>query len=435
MARKSRRLTKAQLDALRSKAAADPGFSTYLADAGQPGLYVQARRGKVAFLFVYRSPGGGARRRMRIDDFGAITLEQARGIAQQHRGAVATGLDPQDERQERQRRALTLQEAADRYLGDLEQRAKTGAKRGKRSGWTSAKRRLEKNILPKLGQLPIRNITVDQVRRVHRGMASRPVEANRSLTALAAVFGFADREGLTPAGLSPSRHVERFEEKGERRALTSKELKALGEAIREAEADGKIHPSAAIAIRFLALTGFRRSELLGHMASERRGRDEGLRWRDVDLDAGLVRLRATKTGAQTRVIGQAAVDLLQAVKPPHAAPGDPVCPAARGDRTKPFNGIDKARRKLYETAKIEGADLHSLRHSFASIGAHTHSGRYASLVAPLLGHGFVTRSVTAKYIHQSNEALRPAADAIADEIAGHLGLEKEQGDVLAFERK
>ena len=431
MARKSRRLTKTQLDSLRSKAAADPGFSIYLADAGQPGLYVQARRGKVVFLFVYRSPGGGARRRMRIDDFGAITLEQARGIAQQHRGTVATGLDPQDERQELQKRALTLQEAANRYLDDLEQRAKTGAKRGKRSGWTSAKRRLEKNVLPKLGQLPIRSVTVDQVRRLHRAMASRPVEANRTLTALASVYGFADREGLTPAGLNPCRHVERFEEKGERRALTADELKALGGAIQEAEEDGKVHSSAALAIRFLALTGFRRSELLGHMASERRARGEGLRWSDVDLEKGLVRLRATKTGAQTRVIGRAAVDLLRALKPEHAAPNDPVCPAARGERTKPFNGIDKARRKLYTTAAIEGADLHSLRHSFASIGAHTHSGRYASLVAPLLGHGFVTRSVTAKYIHQDPEALRPAADAIAAEIAGHLGL-GEPARVLEF---
>ena len=65
--------------------------------------------------------------------------------------------------------------------------------------------------------------------------------------------------------------------------------------------------------------------------------------------------------------------------------------------------------------------------------AHVHSGRYAALVAPLLGHGYQKRSVTERYIHQNPEALRPAADAVAGQIAKTLGL-AELATVVAFTR-
>ena len=67
-------------------------------------------------------------------------------------------------------------------------------------------------------------------------------------------------------------------------------------------------------------------------------------------------------------------------------------------------------------------DLHSLRHSFASIGAHVQSGRFAGHVSALLGHGFQSRAITERYITANPEGLRPAADAIAGEIARMLGL-------------
>ena len=95
MARSAKRLTKSKLDELRRRAAEDSKFSAYVADAGQPGLYAWARRGKVGFYYAYAPPGGGSRRRMRIDDYGAITLDQARAIARKHRGTSADDRDPQ----------------------------------------------------------------------------------------------------------------------------------------------------------------------------------------------------------------------------------------------------------------------------------------------------------------------------------------------------
>ena len=126
------------------------------------------------------------------------------------------------------------------------------------------------------------------------------------------------------------------------------------------------------------------------------GKREGLRWGDVNLKTGEVRLEDTKTGRQVRVIGRAAIELLEAAKPAKVKDEDPICPGA--DPASPLVGIDKARRRLFEAAKLEGVDLHSLRHTFASTGAHCQSGRFAALVSPLLGHGYTKRGITDRYI-------------------------------------
>ena len=80
-----------------------------------PGL----RRGKVGFVFAYRPPTGGGRKRIKIDHYGAITLDQAREIAQNLRGQVADRKDPQVERREEVRRSVTVELAVQKYLEDL----------------------------------------------------------------------------------------------------------------------------------------------------------------------------------------------------------------------------------------------------------------------------------------------------------------------------
>ncbi len=270
--------------------------------------------------------------------------------------------------------------------------------------------------MPKLGSLPVRALTGERVRALHRSMSATPAAANRMLTALGAALAFGQREGLVPTDLNPCSHVERFREDGSRRALTREELERLGTVLAQAAASGKVeiddrphklHPSIILAIRLLALTGLRRGELLGSPQAERRGGVDGLRWKHVDLDAGLLTLEDSKTGSQRRVIGQAAVDLLREAKPKSAHPEDCVCPGPK-DRRKPYRAINNARRLVWRAADLpleRGCDLHSLRHTFASLGAHVHNGRYAAFVAPLLGHGYQKRSITERYIHQNPEAL------------------------------
>lgn len=453
MPRHAKKLTKRDLDQLRAEAEADPKCSRMMADAGQPGLYAAARRGRVEFFTRYRTPNGGTRRTMKIDDYGAITLEQARRVALERRAAVARDVDPLEEREAERLASTTVKEAVEGYLADLWARAESGtAKRGKPGGYSAATRLLERYVVGSaIGRRRLRDVTTSDVRRLHKSV-SAPTEANRLLTALSAVFGWAIREELL-SGENPCRGVERHREDGTRRDLKPDELRRLGAVLREAEEAGgvrlpakgrsqqaklhPVHPSVVLAVRLLCLTGFRRSEIVGQAGKDRRGKLEGLRWGDVDLDAGLIHLRDSKAGRQTRVIGAAAVQLLGAAKPARARATDPVCPG--GIEGEPYSyGLDKMRVRLWQAAGIpqrdaEGkCDLHSARHSFASIGFHLAGGRYASFVSPLLGHGVqVRQAITARYINENREAMRPAADAIAAEIARLLEL-GEPADVLRF---
>ena len=88
---------------------------------------------------------------------------------------------------------------------------------------------------------------------------------------------------------------------------------------------------------------------------------------------------------------------------PTESPDHCVCPGPRDPKTS-YRAVNNARRLIWQAAKRpleRGCDLHSLRHTFASIGAHVHNGRYAAFVAPVLGHGYQKRSITERYIHQN----------------------------------
>jgi integrase len=399
-----------------------------LADGGQPGLFAQAKRGKVAFVFRYRPPGGGGRRNMQIDWFGAITLEQARAAAQGLRGDVACRVDPQVAREEARRDSATVNDLVAGYLEDLRERAESRtARRGSPGGALNAAGLLGRHVLPSIGHIRARDLSVDRVRQLHRKLtaAGKGPTANRMLGALQAALAWAERAGVVPVGVNVARLVERNKEEGRRRAIHPQELERLGVVLRQAEA-GKLHPSAALAIRLLALTGMRREEVLG------------LRWSHVDLERGFIYLDDSKTGRQVRCVGAAAVALLRAAKPKGASADDFVCPGGRPGAH--FVGIDKIRLRLWRAAKIvatpEGrVDLHSLRHSFASAGADLQHGKFAGMVGVLLGHGHdLKQSITARYVHGNAEATRAAADAISAEIAQLLGL-SEPATVIAFPKR
>ncbi|MDA8020470.1 MAG: integrase family protein [Thermoanaerobaculia bacterium] len=445
MARNAKKLTVADLKGLAKLASEDPSLKKFMADAGQPGLSIQVRNGRVRFLFTYKSPTSGKRRRQHLDDFGAITLHQARDIAQSRRADVAAGIDPLDQAEEvrkraerAEREAVTVADAVRDYLEDYEARA-TSDMKGKRSGFYSAKRRLHNSVLTH----PVARRRLVDLRKEHLkdlvgSMSDRPVEANRTYTALVSALVRAEKSLPEPCPRL-DRKKDLYVERGARIKLTDDQLRALGEVLNEAQETGKvvllrdnnersyaIHPSAVFALRFLALTGFRRADLLGHMAKARRNGHEGLRWKHVNLEEAAIYVEDPKSGMpQERTIGKAAVEILRSVMPEDASPDDPVCP---GDVAgQPFIGIDRPRRRLWEAAKIEDqvgrrVDLHSLRHSFASIAANLEHGRYVGHVSALLGHGHQRNSITERYIDSDPEALRASADAISGRIADLLGL-------------
>jgi integrase len=410
----SDKLTKRDVDRLISQA--DPARDTIVWDGAVPGLVLRMRSGSARFAFQYKHRG--RTRRVSIGAYGALTLDQARDQARALYAQIRAGGDPSETRRANRAKRTTFGEVAAAYVADLRERAATGVKRGKLSTAAEFERLLKRHILPTLASREVETLDLAHVQALHRSLAETPAQANRCLTVISAILGFAERRlHVRPAGGDPVAGVECFREKAHRERLTLAHLEKLGEALRAAEAGEAQHPSALLAIRLLALTGMRRSEVTGHMQKVRRTEAAGLRWGDVDLTARVIRLRDAKTGARVVPLGLAAVRLLEGAKPADAQPADYVCPGQK--KGAPFIGIDKVRRALFESAgiAIPGRDLHSLRTTFSSIAAD--AGYSEIIVAALLGHR-VADGVTARYIHPDRDPLHQAADATSATIAAAL---------------
>ncbi len=169
-------------------------------------------------------------------------------------------------------------------------------------------------------------------------------------------------------------------------------------------------PIAVAATKFLALTGWRRGEMLA------------LKWSEVDLAARTARLADTKTGASLRPLSHAACDLLRSL----ARMGELVFPASVG-ADKTMRGFHKVWLRVAKQAALP-ADVtpHVLRHSFASVADDL---EYSELtIAALIGHK--KASVTSKYAHKADAVLLQAADAVSDRIAELMGDTRSQGVVI-----
>ena len=157
--------------------------------------------------------------------------------------------------------------------------------------------------------------TVDGVsgRRVHvaalqHSLADRPATTNQAIATLSRLVEQAADWGLAPARGNPCRSAAKYRVWRRERFLTESEFRRLGRALDALEAGGGISVHAAAAIRLLMLTGCRQGEILT------------LRWEDVRLEEGELRLRDSKTGPRIVPLCPAAAKFLAGVP---RIPGNP----------------------------------------------------------------------------------------------------------------
>ena len=436
------KLTKARVDDAEHDGS---GSQTIFQDTEVKGFALRVTEGGAkSYVIEYRQ--GGRKRRVTLGRHGQLTPDQARKLAKQELYSVAVGEDPA-ERKRREREGDTLADVAERYLDDLKARAEAGAKRGRLSGWEASLQLWNKHVPPALQRRKVADVSVADVRRVHTKLADKAATADHTRTMLHAVFEFARTEGLIDS--NPAAGVRRYSKPSKRRrALTLDELAKLGKVLDALEANGNVtftdkgktvthnvDPAAALTLRLLALTGMRKSELLGHHTLARRGSREGLRWTDVSLDAATYELASYGGGSggkggapRTLPLGAATIDLLRRIKPDDVDPEAPVVPSPR-DPTKPYVGLDKPRRSIYKAAEIADADAHCLRHTFESTAFSIAPG----LAGALTGRALIRDATLNSYIHVDTTALREVADKVAGRIAQAMA--GELADVVAIEAR
>ena len=383
-----------------------------------------------AYVVQYRLPGLGRRgavKRVTLGEHGRLTPDEARRLAKRELGRVAQGHDIAAERASR-KGIPTVKELGTEYLKDVKLRRKESTAYEYERMWT-------KHVLPEFGSRQVPSVTSQDVRRLHKSFSETPYTANRTLALLGAFFAYAAKEGVIKAHENPAHGVDHFAEKPRERYLTADEFKRLGEALNKAEATGlppgpehkktpkseatikhrakstwgqtiPANPFAVAAIRLLALTGCRESEILN------------LKWEEVDLERGFLRLSDSKTGRSIRPLGASAIAIFESLpkvaKNPHVLPGN-----KKGEH---LSDVQRLWYAVRDAAGLPKLRLHDLRHSFASVPAT--SGESLLIVRSLLGHRNV--ATTERYAHLSDDPVKSAADKASADIAGWLGMRADE---------
>lgn len=359
-------------------------------DAELSGLGVKTTpKGKKTYFLYYRTKDG-QQRRPAIGAHGPVRPEAAREIARRWLAEVAQGRDPSLTRSN-DRVAPLVQALCDRYLTDYaEPRKKASSVEGDR-------RLIDLHILPVIGTKKVAAVTRADFSALHQSLKRKPYAANRTLALASKMFSLAERWGMRPEGSNPAKNIDRFREEKRQRFLSREEVARLWMVLASEEASAKVSASAIAAIKLLVLTGRRLNEVLG------------LQWDWVDLDAKVLRLPDTKSGALLVSLGDAAIKLLAELKE-RAGDSRYVVPSRRSGRN--MVNLQKPWRQLRAMADLENVRIHDLRHTFASVGAGL--GMSLPLLGRLLGH--TQAATTARYAHLAQDPVRVAADAIGAEL-------------------
>jgi integrase len=406
------KLTKRTVDAAASE---DKDYFIWDDDLPVFGLRVFAS-GKRSYLVQYRA--GGRTRRYTIGLHGIWTPETARQEAKIQLGRIAKGDNPAEERQ-LNHKAITVKELCALYLRDLEAGLILG-KGGRPKKTTTISTdagRIIRHIIPLLGARRVKDLTRADINKVLKdimaGMTRVSVKtkklrgraivrggvgtATRTVGLLGGILTYAVEAGIIER--NPAHGLRKPKDNVRTRRLTEKEYRQLGEILRKAAESEKYATFVDIA-RLIALTGCRRSEIIG------------LRWSEADIDRSCLCLTDSKEGASTRPIGLPVIEYLEARR--EGRTGSYVFPGFGVDNA--FGSFPNHWEQIFKNSSLADITPHVLRHSFASIGNDL--GFTEITIAALVGHAKGT--VTSKYIHTLDTALIMAADTIAGYIQGLL---------------
>jgi integrase len=401
------KLSKRVVDALRPN---PDGKDVFLWDSGDGALKGFGVRmkpsGTGAYIVQYRTAEGRTRR-LALGKVGTLTPDEARALARDKLVAVTKGADPSAERHAA-RASMTVGELCDLYLAEA-------APRIKASTLAMDQSRIDRHVRPLLGRRTVRGLMPEDVEKMQLDIATGKTArkrgdgrggvttggkgvAARTVGMLGTILEVARRRRLIST--NPARGVDKLPEGKQRRFLSLDEIGQLSAAMRDAEAEGIENRIGLAAIRFLLLTGLRRMEALA------------LPWGWVDSRSRCIRFEDTKSGAQLRPIGSAAISLLDAL--PRSGGQRFVFPAGRGEGH--FIGLPRVLARVCRRASLSGVTVHVLRHSFAAAAAEM--GFSELTIAGLLGHS--VPGVTARYAHIPDRALLAASDQVSARIAAAL---------------
>ena len=415
------KVTKAGVDALIANAKAT-GATIFLWDDVQRGFGAKATpNGACSYVLQYRLGGRGTpTKRLSLGKHGKLTPQQARDIAKEKLGEIAKDIDVAQHRKERREKlaGLTFAEGAEKFL-------KVHAEPTRY--WKEKRARLTSGDVKALHSKPLSTITRRHVAdALDRAKARSEAAARLLFSDLRPLFKWAHERELVDAnpmtGLRAPKPAEARE-----RTLEDDEIRAFWKAADEAS-----WPFASI-YKLLLLTGARREEVAG------------MKWSELDFDAGVWMLPGarTKNSRDHRIpLARQAVAILD--RPAIAAikarlgyqDGDLVFSTT--GTTSP-SGFSKAKSALDARMqeilgpKFKPWRVHDLRRTCAT--GMEHFGVDLRVIEAALNHVSGTKAgIVGVYQRaEHREAVRAAFDAWDSRIAGLTG-EERPSNVVSLSR-
>ncbi|AEB85354.1 tyrosine-type recombinase/integrase [Alicycliphilus denitrificans] len=344
--------------------------------------------GRKVFMVQYRT-NSGVRRKPALGQFGELTVEQARSLAQDWLAEVRRGGDPGLDKAEA-RKAPTAKELCGRFMDD---HSKPHNKPSTQAGYQY---QIDSFVIPAFGSKKVHEVTRHDITALMKRMEKSPTQANRVLSLVRKMFNLAELWGYRPDGSNPCRHVPKYPEKGSTRLITDEQMVKLFAYLDKAEVDGLEHPIHLLAVRLQFEFAARMSEVLL------------LRWHWLDLPNGRVVWPDSKTGDMSKPLSAEARRLLESA--PHYGDSPYVCPAIL-DHKRPLSphSYYQAWRRILDRAGVPKVGTHGIRHRSATDIAN--SGVPLKVGMALTAHKTVAMFM--RYVHTEDDPVRQAAELVA----------------------
>ncbi|ALR08948.2 integrase [Xylella fastidiosa] len=369
--------------------------------ADERGLSVEVYpTGGIVWRFRYRL--AGRYEKLTLGKYPALSLRNARLKRDEAASLVAMGTSPARQKQLAKvtaAHATTVRDFAERFFREIQSRDRKDS--------TMPRRYLDKDILPFVGDKPMREVTAEEI----RSLIWRKKEQGFDATAgqirgvLKRLCDYAVTCGLMPTNpvlALPMRHV--YKAVSRDRALSPDEIRLFLRAVWAS----RIRRQFKLALHLILLTMVRKSELL--LA----------RWDHVHLDQAQWHIPAehSKTGKPHIVyLSRQAVVLFEALRV--LAGGSALVMPGSGTLTRPFahNALNHALGKAMQWQGIRPFTIHDLRRT-ASTWLHEH-GWASDVVEKALNHSIGgVRGVynRAEYADQRRQMLQCWADFIEKQL-------------------
>ena len=260
-------------------------------DTKVTGLQLRASpKGSKTFYLYFRTKSG-KQKRPKLGGYGILTVEQARDIARAMLGELSKGNDPTDTDQVEN---ITLADFFKIFeKNHINKHVKSSTAKTYRSLFVSV-------IEPALGKKVLEDITRLHVEEMVNQNDNRRATANHALVLLRLILDKAQQWEFMSSKRNPCSNVTKFKILAKERFLTDNEITRLVDTLDQFEGACLAHKNAITVVRLLMMTGCRKNEITR------------LRWDELFLDEGVLKLKDSKTGKKEVILSDDAIKILSA---------------------------------------------------------------------------------------------------------------------------